>query len=182
MSRIGKKPIPIPTGVTVAIEGLSVSIKGAKGEIVRDIRPEIKAEVIDHQLVLTPKIVTKLTPAYWGLTRALLAHAVLGVSRGFEKKLELEGISYRVSMEGHDLVFALGFSHPVRFPAPAGIEFKIEKNLITVSGFSKELVGETAAKIRALKKPEPYKGKGIHYQGEVIRRKAGKKASTGAVA
>jgi len=130
-------------------------------------------------LVVVPVAETKRTPALWGLTRAIVAHSVEGVSKGFEKKLEIEGIGYRVNLDGKDFVFALGFSHLVRFPAPAGIEFKVEKNVITVSGFDKELVGETAAKIRALKKPEPYKGKGIHYQGEVVRRKAGKKATTG---
>ena len=182
MSRIGKKPIIIPPGVTVTIAGLGVLVKGPKGEIHRDIRPEILAEVKDGALILVPKIETRLTPAYWGLTRAILAHAVEGVSNGFEKRLEIEGIGYRVSLDGRDLIFLLGFSHPIRFAAPEGIEFKIEKNVITVSGFNKEVVGEVAAKIRALKKPEPYKGKGIHYQGEVIRRKAGKKASTGAAA
>ncbi|MBI2096772.1 MAG: 50S ribosomal protein L6 [Candidatus Sungbacteria bacterium] len=180
MSRIGKKPIEIPAGVTLSIQGQRISAKGPKGEITRDIRPEIKAEVSGSRLVLTPVIETKKTQAFWGLTRALLAHAIEGVSKGFEKRLEIEGIGYRVALEGKDLVFQLGFSHPVRFAAPPGIEFKVEKNTITISGFNKELVGETAAKIRALKKPEPYKGKGIRYQGEVVRRKAGKKVTTSA--
>lgn len=180
MSRIGKQPITIPSGVTVSIEDRRVVIKGPKGEISRPLRPEIKAEVKENQILLSPKIETKKTQALWGLSRAILAHTVEGVSRGFEKKLELEGVGYRVNMEGKNLVFQLGFSHPVPFAAPQGIDLKAEKNVITVSGFDKELVGETAAKIRALKKPEPYKGKGIRYQGEVIRRKAGKKATTGA--
>ncbi len=180
MSRIGKKPIEIPSGVVVTVDGQHVLVKGPKGEISRQIRPEVKIEMADNRLVLSPAADTKKTRAFWGLTRALLAHAVEGVSKGFEKRLEIEGIGYRAALEGKDLVFQLGFSHPVRFPAPLGIEFKVEKNVITLSGFNKEVVGETAAKIRALKKPEPYKGKGIRYQGEVIRRKAGKKATTGA--
>ena len=179
MSRIGKKPIEIPSGVVVTVDGQRVSVRGPKGEIHRQVRPEIKIEMADNRLILSSAIETKKTPAFWGLTRALLAHAVEGVSKGFEKRLEIDGIGYRAALEGKDLVFQLGFSHPVRFHAPAGIEFTVEKNVITVSGFNKEIVGETAARIRALKKPEPYKGKGIHYQGEVIRRKAGKKATTG---
>jgi large subunit ribosomal protein L6 len=155
-------------------------MKGPRGEIQREIRPEVKAEVQGDALIVMPVLETKKTRAFWGLTRALLAHAVEGVHKGFEKKLELEGVGYRVNQEGKDLMFQLGFSHPVKFIAPAGIELKTEKNTITVSGANKELVGETAARIRALKKPEPYKGKGIHYVGEVIRRKAGKKASTAA--
>ena len=182
MSRIGKQPIEIPSGVTISIDAGRVSVKGPKGELSRQIRPEVKAEIRDGKLIVEPALMTKKTPAFWGLTRALLAHAVEGVSRGFEKKLELEGIGYRVNLEGKDLVLLLGFSHPVRFSAPEGVEFKVEKNVITVSGFNKEMVGQVASKLRALKKPEPYKGKGIHYQGEVIRRKAGKKASTGAAA
>lgn len=180
MSRVGKNPIVIPAGVTVTVKDRGIVIKGPKGEVSRHIRPEVKAEVKENTLLITPVLQTKKTQAFWGLTRALLAHAVEGVSKGFEKKLELEGVGYRVNQEGKDLMFQLGFSHPVKFPAPSGIELKAEKNTITVSGFDKELVGETAARIRALKKPEPYKGKGIRYAGEVIRRKAGKKASTGA--
>ena len=158
-----------------------VKIKGPKGEIVRTLPGEISVEIKDGVMKVVPVKETKRTQALWGLTRAILAHSVLGVSRGFEKKLEIEGVGFRVNLEGKNLVLLLGFSHPVRFPAPQGIEFKVDKNIITVSGFDKELVGETAAKIRALKKPEPYKGKGIRYQGEVIRRKAGKKVTTTAV-
>lgn len=180
MSRIGKQLIQIPDGVTVTIAGNKVAINGPKGTLTREVRPEISVTLNGSVLEIAPAKATKKTAALWGLTRAILAHSVLGVSKGFEKKLELEGVGYRVTMEGKDLLFALGFSHPVRFPAPEGIEFKSEKNVITVSGFDKERVGEAAAKIRALKKPEPYKGKGIHYEGEIVRRKAGKKASTGA--
>ena len=180
MSRIGKQPIQIPNSVTVSLEGNLARIKGPKGEITRLIPREIKVEAKDGALFITPAIQTKRTQALWGLARAILAHSVLGVSKGFEKKLELEGVGFRVNLEGKDLLLMVGFSHPVRFPAPPGIEFKVEKNVITVLGFDKELVGETSARIRALKKPEPYKGKGIRYQGEVIRRKAGKKVTAAA--
>lgn len=180
MSRVGKQPIIIPAGVTVAVDRGRVLVKGPRGEIVRDVRPEVSVTVANGEVNVAPVAKTKKTQAFWGLTRALLAHAVEGVSKGFEKKLELEGVGYRANMEGKDLVLALGFSHPVRVTPPAGIEYKAEKNVITVSGFNKEKVGEAAAVLRALKKPEPYKGKGMRYQGEVIRRKAGKKATTGA--
>lgn len=180
MSRIGKQPIQIPNAVTVSLEENLVKIKGPKGEITRTFPAEVSVSVKDGVITVLPARETKRTKALWGLTRAILAHSVLGVSQGFEKKLELEGVGYRVNLDGKDLVLLLGFSHPVRFKAPQGIDFKVEKNTITVSGFDKELVGETAAKIRALKKPEPYKGKGIKYQGEVIRRKAGKKVTAAA--
>lgn len=180
MSRIGKQPIAIPTGVsvtekdrTVVIEGplaalsfqLPVGINIMKEDMMVRVQPKGKKEEQSHE-----------TRALWGTTRAVLAHMVAGVTKGFEKRLEVEGIGYRVVPEGTILVFTLGFSHPVRFSAPAGITFKVEKNSITVSGASKELVGKTASAIRALKPPEPYKGKGIRYAGEVVRRKAGKKA------
>jgi large subunit ribosomal protein L6 len=179
MSRVGKKIIDIPQGVSVTTIDGRVVIKGPKGEVSRPLSSEMSLKEEGGKLEIVPIANTKKTPALWGLTRAIIAHSVEGVTKGFEKKLELEGIGYRVNLEGKDLVFALGFSHPVKFKAPVGIDFKVEKNLITVSGFDKELVGGVAAKIRELKKPEPYKGKGIHYVGEVIRRKAGKKATTG---
>lgn len=176
MSRVGKKPIPIPPNVTVAVTGTSVSIKGPKGELKRVLPPDIKAEAKDGALVMVPVRETKKTAALWGLARSLVANMVEGVTAGFAKKLEFEGIGFRANLEGDTIVFSLGFSHPVRFKAPEGISLKVEKNTITVSGIDKELVGQTAAAIRNLKKPEPYKGKGIRYQGEIIRRKAGKKA------
>lgn len=179
MSRVGKKPIIIPAGVAVALKGREVSVKGPKGELTREIHPDISVSVKDNAMELLPSRATKKSGALWGLSRTLLSNMVIGVSDGFEKKLEFEGIGFRANLEGDTIVFALGFSHPVRFPAPKGIAFKIEKNVITVSGADKEAVGETAARIRQLKPPEPYKGKGIRYQGEVIRRKAGKKAVAG---
>jgi len=176
MSRVGKKPILIPKDVTVNVADFEISVKGPKGEISRKLHRDIGADVREGTITLAPIRETKKTPALWGLFRSLVANMVEGVTNGYEKKLELEGIGYRANLEGDTLLMQLGFSHPVRFKAPQGIAFKVEKNLITVSGINKELVGEVSAMIRNLKPPEPYKGKGIHYRGEVIRRKAGKKA------
>lgn len=180
MSRIGKKSIPILQGVTVTVIGNSIMVKGPKGELSRAFHPYIKVEVHGQELIVSPASSSKKVSALWGLTRSLLANMVEGVTSGFQKKLEFEGIGFRASLEGDTLVMQLGFSHPVRFKTPEGIKLAVEKNVITVSGIDKESVGNTAASIRALKKPEPYKGKGIRYQGEVIRRKAGKKAITSA--
>ncbi len=180
MSRIGKKPIPIPAGATVTVKDRSVFVKGPKGELKRILPPYTAAEVNEREVLIKPLGTAKKGPAFWGLARTLVANMVEGVTGGFEKVLEFEGIGFRVNIEGGDLVFALGFSHPVRFPAPPGIALRVEKNIITISGADKELVGETAARIRNLKPPEPYKGKGIRYRGEIIRRKAGKKATASA--
>lgn len=179
MSRIGKKLIMIPSGVTVNVADLLVSVKGPKGELRLGLHSDMKAEVKDGAVIIIPHAHgSKKAPAIWGLSRTLVANMVTGVTMGFEKVLEFEGIGYRVALEGSTLVMQLGFSHPVRFEAPIGIAFAVQKNSITISGINKELVGEVAARIRALKPPEPYKGKGIRYRGEVIRRKAGKKAVT----
>ena len=178
MSRVGKKPILIPEGVEVKIEGRKITIKGPKGELEFGIRPEIKVEVRTGQIFVVPqiKIETKQTRAFWGLTRALLQNMINGVSFGYEKKLEIEGVGYRANLEGQDLVLNIGFTHQVKIKAPAGIKLSVDKNTITVSGIDKGLVGEIAAKIRKAREPEPYKGKGIRYLGEQIRRKVGKKA------
>lgn len=178
MSRIGKKPILIPQGVEVKIERNIVTIKGPKGELSREIRPEIKVETKDNQIFLSPKIESKRTKAFWGLTRALLSNMIKGVTEGYEKKLEIEGLGFRASLEGEDLVLEVGFTHPVKIKARPGIKFSVEKNIITVSGADIELVGQIASQIRKVKPPEPYKGKGIRYSGEVVRRKIGKKAVT----
>ncbi len=178
MSRIGKKHITLPPGVTAAKDGRVLVITGPKGSLEHIIRPEIDIEIKGNALITRPIIESRSTPKFWGLTRALVAGMVEGVSHGFEKKLEIEGIGYRASMDGSNLTLALGFSHPVKVAAPPGITFRAEKNTITVSGIDKGLVGDTAANIRHLRPPEPYKGKGIRYLGEVIRRKAGKKAVT----
>ncbi len=180
MSKIGKQPIIISPGAQVQLDGNLVVVMGPKGELKRTIVSEIKIEVKDDQIILAPAKKTKKTSALWGLSRMLISNMIEGVTKGFEKKLELEGIGYKVVPQGKDLILNLGFSHPVEFKCPAGIDFKVEKNTIVISGVDKELVGQTAADIRKIRPPEPYKGKGIHYLGEVIKRKAGKKAVKGA--
>lgn len=177
MSRIGKKIITIPAGVDIKIDGGNVTVKGPKGTMTFAAPFEIDFAKENDQLTVILKHETKQSRKMWGTARALVANMITGVTQGFEKKLEVEGVGYRVTLAGKNLELLLGFSHPVKVPAPEGIEFKVEKNAITISGISKDLVGRTASSIRALKKPEPYKGKGIRYAGEIIRRKAGKKAS-----
>ena len=173
MSRIGKKPIEIPPGIDVKIEGQKVTIKGPRGELQRSVRPEIKLDFKEGKLFLTGQ-----DSSFLGLSRSLLANMVKGVIEGYEKKLEIEGIGYKANLEGQDLVLSVGFTHTVKIKAPEGkIKFVVEKNIITVSGADKELVGQLAARIRSIRPPEPYKGKGIRYQGEHIRRKLGKKAA-----
>jgi len=178
MSRIGKKPILIPEGVEIKIEGQKVIVKGPKGQLEKEIRPEIGIELKKGKISLSPKIQTKKTKAFWGLTRALISNMIEGVNRGYEKKLEIEGLGYRASLEGEDLVLSVGFSHPIKIRPPLGIKISVEKNIIIVSGIDKELVGQVAAKIRKVKVAEPYKGKGIKYLAEKIRRKVGKKVVT----
>jgi len=179
MSRVGKKPILIPENVEVKIEGQKVIIKGPKGELSREIRPEIKVEVKGNQIFVLPQKETKKTKAFWGLTRTLLANMIKGVTEGYEKKLEIEGLGFKALVEEEGtLKLLVGFTHPVKVKAPQDIKFLVEKNVITVSGIDKEKVGLIAAMIRKVKPPEPYKGKGIRYQGEIVRRKVGKKAAT----
>jgi len=175
MSRIGKQPILIPEGVEVKIgEGL-ISVKGKKGELTQKLIPEISVETKDKSVIVKEKEKSKESPALWGTFRALIANMIEGASKGFEKKLIIEGIGYRASLSGNKLILNLGYSHPIEIEAPKGIEFKVEKNTIVVSGVDKQLVGQIAADIRIKRKPEPYKGKGVRYEGEVIRRKTGKK-------
>jgi len=176
MSRVGRKPISIPAGVDVKIEGQKVTIKGPKGEISRQFRPEVKIEFKEDNIFVTSGAETKEIKSIWGSTRAILANTVKGVTEGYQKKLEIEGVGYRAGLEGSDLVLHIGFSHPVKIKIPEGINFSIEKNVIIVSGIDKELVGQVSAQIRRVRPPEPYKGKGIRYSGEKIRRKLGKKA------
>lgn len=180
MSRIGKKPIIIPSGVTIhAVADGLVSAKGPKGELNLRLHPDMNITITNEAVMIVPREQhSKKAPAIWGLTRTLVANMMLGITAGFEKVLEFEGVGYRVALEGSTLAMQLGFSHPVRFEAPKGITLAVQKNTITIAGINKELVGEVAARIRALKLPEPYKGKGIRYRGEVIRRKSGKKAVT----
>lgn len=175
MSRIGKKPIIVPTGVTVQIEGQKVNVKGQKGELSFNFHRLVNFEKHDGIVkVSVKKTEDKKSRELWGLSRVLLSNMIEGVTKGFQKKLEINGVGYRAAVAGQKLNLELGFSHPVEFMLPKGIEAKVEKNIITISGIDKQLVGETAARIRALRKPEPYKGKGIKYVDEVIRRKAGK--------
>lgn len=180
MSRIGKKPIQIPQGVTVQIVENKITVKGPKGQLEQVISPQIKAEISGNQIIFSVGGDLKIVSALWGLSRALVNNMIKGVTEGFDKKLEIEGVGYKAAVSGNDLVLNIGFSHPVTIKTPSGINLKVEKNIIIVSGIDKYLVGQVAADIRAKKKPEPYKGKGIHYLGEVIRRKAGKKAAVAA--
>jgi large subunit ribosomal protein L6 len=175
MSRVGKNPITIPQGVEVRIERNRVSVKGPKGELSRELDPEMKIEQTDGQVLVTRPSEQPRHRAMHGLTRTLIANMVAGVSTGFTKTLELQGVGYRAQMQGRELVLAVGYSHPVQVPPPEGIEFAVEgTSKITVSGINREHVGQAAADVRKIRPPEPYKGKGIRYTGEYVRRKAGK--------
>lgn len=179
MSRIGRKPVTIPKGVTVEIgKNNKVTVKGPKGELTRSFSPDMTIEVKEGQIVVSRPSDHRLHRSMHGLTRALLQNMVTGVSEGFTKELELRGTGYRALMKGQALELHLGFSHPVLIEPPDGISFTVENRgaSFKVSGIDKELVGEVAAKIRALRKPEPYKGKGVRYRGEYVRAKAGKSA------
>lgn len=176
MSRIGRNPITIPAGTTVVVEGNLVKATGPKGELTVSLPEGFTTEQTDSQFTVVQIEQNRQTNAEFGLIRTLIANAITGVTTGFEKKLEMNGVGFRVEKKGSDLSFSLGFSHKVDFIAPEGIELSIEGNIITVSGISKQAVGQAAAQIRSLKKPEPYKGKGIKYIDEHIRRKAGKAA------
>lgn len=177
MSKIGKLPISIPTGVTVTITGASVQVSGTKGNFTHKVPAGITVTTVEDKVIVGQEEKTKeQTKALFGLTRALLANMVKGVSEGFEKRLELSGVGYRAQGAGTDLTLSVGFSHPVKIKAPQGVSFRVEGNTIIVEGADKALVGNTAAEIRAVRKPEPYKGKGIKYVDERIRRKAGKAA------
>lgn len=178
MSRIGKQPIAVPSGVSVEITGSRISVRGPRGVLSRTIAPEISVSAREGMLeVALTASRSRRSAALWGLSRSLVANMVEGVVSGFEKKLEYEGVGYRAVMEGATLVLQVGFSHPVRYDSPPGAAIRVERNAIYVSGADKELVGTVAARIRSVKKPEPYKGKGIRYAGETIRRKAGKKGA-----
>jgi len=176
MSRIGRMPIPIPDGVKIDINDSLVKVTGPKGSISKRVPPEMVLSIVEDKLVVSIPTMTKQSSALSGLTRSLLASMVTGVSKGFEKSLELVGIGYRAELQGTVLQLMLGYSHPIRFELPPGITASVEKQTkITFEGIDKELVGETAAVVRDFRKPEPYKGKGIKYTDEIIRRKIGKK-------
>ena len=175
MSRIGKLPIAVPGGVDVKVDGQKVTVKGSKGELSLVVAEPIRVAVEDGQILVTRPNDERESRALHGLSRTLIFNNIIGVTQGYSKSLEVVGTGYRVQQKGQGLEFALGFSHPVSFDAPEGIQLAVEGSTkITVSGISKQAVGEAAANIRKLKKPEPYKGKGIRYADEVVRRKAGK--------
>jgi large subunit ribosomal protein L6 len=175
MSRIGRLPIDIPAGVEIKIDGQDVAVKGPKGELTLTVKSPIEAKVEDGQVLVTRPDDERESRSLHGLTRTLIANQIVGVTEGYTKGLEVVGTGYRVAAKGDSVEFALGYSHSITVDPPAGISFAVEgNNRLTVSGIDKQAVGEVAANIRKLRKPEPYKGKGVRYAGEVVRRKAGK--------
>jgi large subunit ribosomal protein L6 len=175
MSRIGRQPIPLPKGVEVAIHGSGVAVKGPKGEITEKLPPGITAEVREGQVLCRRRDDSKHQKACHGLSRALLANAVHGVTEGFVKHLEIHGVGYRAEVRGKVVVFTLGYTHPIEFPVPEGIQVTVERNTrLRVSGVSRQQVGQVAAEIRALRPPDVYKHKGVRYEGELLLKKAGK--------
>ncbi len=179
MSRIGRQPIIIPEGVEVTIDEKMVTAKGSKGELQVKILKGLKVDKQENQIVVSQSVENSDTQKQFGLIRTLIANAIAGVSEGFTKELEINGVGFRASMKGSVLEMSLGFSHPIEFTAPEGVTISVEQNIIKVTGHDKQQVGAAAANIRAFKKPEPYKGKGIRYVGEHVRRKAGKAAAKG---
>jgi large subunit ribosomal protein L6 len=175
MSRIGRLPIDIPSGVTVTADNGVIAVKGPKGELTLTVASPIEVAIAENQVVVTRPNDERLSRSLHGLTRTLISNQIIGVTEGYTKGLEVVGTGYRVAAKGESLEFALGYSHSITVDPPAGISFTVEgQNKILVSGIDKQAVGEVAANIRKLRKPEPYKGKGIRYEGEVVRRKAGK--------
>ena len=176
MSRIGKKPISIPEGVTASVDGQTVTAKGTKGELVFVVNDEVLVKMENGAIAVEPRDQTKTARSKWGMSRTMIGNILVGVKGGFEKKLEINGVGYRASLQGKNLQLALGFSHDVLYPVPEGIEVKTPDNTtVEISGTDKQKVGQLAAEIRQWRKPEPYKGKGIKYDGEFIFRKEGKK-------
>jgi large subunit ribosomal protein L6 len=176
MSRIGKKAVAIPAGVTVTLQGQTVTVKGPKGQLAWTVSDEIEVKQEGAELTFVPRNDTQRAKGMWGLSRTLIGNMVEGVTKGYEETLELVGVGYRAAMKGQALSMQLGFSHDVDIPAPEGIAFAVPKQTeVRVSGIDKQLVGEVAARIRRIRPPEPYKGKGVRYAGEKVRRKEGKK-------
>jgi large subunit ribosomal protein L6 len=167
-------PIPVPDGVKVFIDGQKVTVEGPKGKLEHEVHPVISFAVKDKEILVTRPDDTHQSRSLHGLTQALIANMVQGVSQGFQKSLEIQGVGYRAAQQGEALNFQLGYSHPILFEPPNGIQLAVDRNIVTVSGIDKQAVGQVAAQIRGLRKPEPYKGKGIRYVGEQVRRKAGK--------
>ena len=174
MSRIGKLPIPLPSGVTLSVENDTVTVSGPKGSLRQVVLPGITVSTTADQIVISRQNDEAINRAQHGLMRSLINNMVIGVNQGFEKKLEINGVGFRVQSQGDSLKFNLGFSHDVIYKVPAGVQVNVDQNIVTVSGIDKQRVGQIAAEIRALKKPEPYKGKGIRYIDERIIRKSGK--------
>ncbi|WP_427162831.1 50S ribosomal protein L6 [Aliinostoc sp. HNIBRCY26] len=180
MSRIGKRPITIPAKVQVSIDGAKIAVKGPKGELSRDLPTNVIVSQEGEILTVARKDDSRTSRQMHGLSRTLVANMVEGVSQGFQRRLEIQGVGYRAQVQGRNLVLNMGYSHQVQIEPPEGIQFAVENNTnVIVSGYDKEIVGNTAAKIRAVRPPEPYKGKGIRYAGEVVRRKAGKTGGKG---
>lgn len=178
MSKIGKKPIEIPEGVEVKLEKENLEVKGPKGSLAIQLSKEVNLEIGEKEIQISKNEKVKNSQAFWGLYRSLISNMIEGVKNGFEKKLELQGVGYRMAVQGNKINMALGFSHPVEVEVPEGLKAEIvENNILSITGIDKQKVGQFAAEVRSLKKAEPYKGKGIRYQGEQVRRKAGKKAA-----
>ena len=174
MSRIGKLPVEIPAGVTITVDGDAIKVAGPKGNLETKKLPEVTVAIEESTLTVTRVSDQKISRSQHGLMRTLINNMVIGVTNGFSKKLEVSGVGFKLALQGQKLVMSLGFSHPVEYTAPAGVDIQVEKMGITVSGIDKQQVGQVAAEIRSFKKPEPYKGKGIKYEGEHVIRKAGK--------
>ncbi len=176
MSNIGKLPITIEAGVTVIKDGKNVTVTGTKGSLSWDVPMGVDIDINDTQVIVKKEHEARYLEKFYGLTRSLISNMVIGVSKGFDRKLELSGVGYRARVDGRDLILNLGFSHPVKISAPENINFNVEENIITVTGIDKQVVGDVASKIRKVRPPDPYKAKGIKYEGEKVRRKAGKAA------
>ncbi|HLU65989.1 MAG TPA: 50S ribosomal protein L6 [Kofleriaceae bacterium] len=176
MSRVGKKPIPVPSGVQVSVSGSAISVKGPKGQLQMDLHPKVKVTQEGSELVCTRDSDDRESRAAHGLVRAHLANMVQGVSAGFQRKLEINGVGYRAEVSGKKLVLQLGYSHPINYDLPDGVTAAVDKNVVVLSGIDKQLLGATAAKVRSFRPPEPYKGKGVKYAEETILRKVGKAA------
>jgi large subunit ribosomal protein L6 len=175
MSRIGRLPIEIPLGVDITIEGQNVAVKGPKGELALTVKEPIEAHKVENQVIVTRPDDERSSRSLHGLSRTLINNLIIGVTQGYSKELEIVGTGYRIASQGQGVEFSLGYSHPISVQPPAGITFTVEGNTkLVVSGIDKQAVGEVAANIRKLRKPEPYKGKGVRYAGEIVRRKAGK--------
>lgn len=180
MSRTGKLPVKIPAGTEVSVVSGEITVKGKGGTLKRALHPAIKIEIANGEATVSPAQQTRIARALWGTYAAHVRNMIAGVNAPFQKKLQVEGIGYRAELSGKSLKLQVGFSHPVLIPIPEGITAAVEKNIISISGADKEKVGQFAATVRETKKPEPYKGKGIRYEGEVVRQKQGKKAATAA--